>query len=162
MKFSYTPSYKDAFWDYFRIYLYISIRKLFVILMLFSSIYFVLTDVVKIINNEKQWLELIDFPSLIFLLLPLVLILSTYRLTEQTLSNKKLKENITIHIDEAKIQYEGESFHNEYKWKDLVKIKETKNWFLLYVNKNFAQVIRKKDLSTNQVIDLRTIIQIKN
>jgi len=45
----------------------------------------------------------------------------------------------------------------KYFWKDIFKIVEKNDWFLIYITKNMAKVIRKADLKDNQYKELKEL-----
>ena len=152
------PNY--IFWDYFKINFYILVNKLSYYIIIPFSFIFISLDIYYINTGQKKAIELIEFPSIVFLLLPFIIFLSVYRITKHSLSNKKLKEDIKIIINSQYVDYQGETFNIKYSWADFLKLKETKNWFLFYVNKKQAQVIRKKDLNDEQLVYVQQILAI--
>ena len=149
------PNY--VFWDYFKINLYIIVNKISYYILIPISAIIIFLNIYWIVIGEKNVIEMFEFPFLVFLLLPFVIFLSVYRITKFSLSNKKLSEEINIIINQQFIDYKGETFNIKYNWTDFLKFKETKNWFLFYFNKRQAQVIRKKDLNENQLIELKEL-----
>lgn len=51
----------------------------------------------------------------------------------------------------------GDSFNMKFFWKDLKKITEKKDWFLIYLEKNSAKVLNKSDLKNNQYNELKQL-----
>ena len=154
------PNY--FFWDYFKVNLFIHVNKVSYYIIIPLSFIFILLDIYYINIGQKKVIEIFEFPSIVFLLLPLIIFLSVYRITKHSLSNKKLKEDIKIIITYQNLKYQGDTFNIKYNWDDFIKIKETKNWFLFYINKKQAQVIRKKDLHDNELNELKEILNSLN
>ena len=147
------PNY--IFWDYFKINLYIFVNKISYYIIIPLSLIFIVLDIYYVNTGQKKIIELFEFPTIFFFLLPIIIFASVYRITKHSLSNKKLKENIKIIIDSENVDYQGETFNIKYNWADFIKIKETKNWFLFFINKKQAQVIRKKDLTNEQLVYIK-------
>ena len=86
-----------------------------------------------------------------------MILFSVYKLTQTRLSNVKLKENIFIKFNTQYLENVGDSFNMKYFWKDIFKIVERKEWFLIYIDKKCAKVIRKADLKYNQYNELKEL-----
>ncbi|WP_394759347.1 YcxB family protein [Flavobacterium sp.] len=114
------------------------------------------------IQGSKSFIELFYFPDLIFILLPIVVLFSTFSITKTRLSNIKLKENIFIKFNNEYIEDVGESFNMKYYWKDIYKLVEKNDWFLIYIDKKCAKVIRKDDLKDNQYNELKELFNSLN
>ena len=50
----------------------------------------------------------------------------------------------------------------KYFWKDIFKIEEKNDWFLIYITKDMAKVIRKADLKDNQYNELKELFNSLN
>ncbi len=149
------PSF--LFKDYFKVNLYeYWNRPSFKIISIAISI----TIILNIINfslHETSLEEIFSSSFLFILLYPLAIIFSVYRYTKKILSSPKLKEKISISFNSNYLEDMGESFNMKYYWKDLKKIIEKKEWFLIYVEKNCPKVIRKADLKDNQYNELKQL-----
>lgn len=77
--------------------------------------------------------------------------------TRRILSNSKCFENITLTINKDSFTQEGQTFKIQNFWKDIKKLKETKDWFLIFQNQNSAIPIFKKDISDEQLKDLKEL-----
>jgi hypothetical protein len=69
-----------------------------------------------------------------------------------------LQEHITYEIIDEKMILTGETFHSELALKTTHKILETSKFFLIYASKQVANIIPKKDMDANEVIQLRNIL----
>ena len=100
------------------------------------------------------------------LVIPLFLsffIFSIFRKTKKSiLENPRLKENIIYIINNKSFQEKGDSFDLKYFWENIKKIVEEKDFFLIYVAKNNAIVIKKTDLKDNQYIELKELFNSLN
>jgi hypothetical protein len=150
-----------VFKDYFKVYLYLFFGKM--IFKLIFIFYFILI-LTFIYDYGIRSLNLIELASSSYLLLifPIALIFAIYRYTKKTLSNKKLKEKITIRFNIEYLEDVGETFNMKYFWKDIFKLVEKKEWFLIYVTKDVAKVIRKADLKDNQYNELKELFNSLN
>jgi YcxB-like protein len=149
------PSF--AFKDYFKVYLYLYFNRLpfKILLVLISSI--ISFNVYLLISEQIPLKEIFTSSFIIILVSPIIMIFVVYRYTKKILSNKKLKENISIHFNENYIEDIGESFNVKYFWEDIKKIVEKKKWFLIYVDQSASKVIRKSDLKDNQYNELKQL-----
>ncbi|MFM7018659.1 YcxB family protein [Flavobacterium sp.] len=150
------------FKDYFKINLYLLVNKPYYYIIGPLSILFLSFDIHLIYPNEKKLIELLFFPDVCFLALPLLIIWAAYSITKSRLSNKKLEENIYIKFNSECIEDVGESFNMKYYWREIFKIVEKENWFLIYLNKKSAKVIRKADLVENQYNELKELFNSLN
>jgi hypothetical protein len=125
--------------------------------MLPTILLFLCLDLYYISQGSKKIIELMYFPDVVFILLPLMILFSIYKLTQTRLSNVKLKENIFIKFNTQYLENVGDSFNMKYFWKDIFKIVERKEWFLIYIDKKCAKVIRKADLKYNQYNELKEL-----
>ncbi len=154
------PSF--IFKDYFKVNLFLVLNKPFYYVILPLSFLFLCFDIYNMIQGSKSFIELFYFPDLIFILLPIVVLFSTFSITKTRLSNIKLKENIFIKFNNEYIEDVGESFNMKYYWKDIYKLVEKNDWFLIYIDKKCAKVIRKDDLKDNQYNELKELFNSLN
>ncbi len=101
-----------------------------------------------------------------FPFLPIVLGLSMSVLPPFTLlralrknynSNPRINESITYQFDENDIIITGESFHSVLSWKKTFALTETKNFILIWQTGQTANVIPKRDLSNQQISEIKEI-----
>ncbi len=151
------PNY--VFKDYFRLNLYMIIRKPFVVIIIsFTLLIFIFSSLGYLISNNRAYIFNSLKPFYAFsILFPSLIIFRIYRFTKKSLENPKLKENINIKLNNEFIEDNGETFNMKYFWKDIFKIVEKKSWFLIYIDKKFAKVIRKADLKDNQYNELKEL-----
>lgn len=67
---------------------------------------------------------------------------------------KMLHEPVTYEFSLDKIAICGTTFNSTMEWRSLYKIKELKNWFLLYTNKQMAMLIPKRAFSTSEDMEV--------
>ena len=73
-------------------------------------------------------------------------------------SSNHLRERLEIELLPKEIKVQGESFYTEIKWEKIFKIDEETNWFLIYQNNLSAIIIPRKEFSTAQVEEFKTIL----
>jgi uncharacterized protein YneF (UPF0154 family) len=96
--------------------------------------------------------------TIILLLYGALVMYKTYSASKkQITSNPRIKENIIYTINNDFFQEKGESFDIKYFWKDVFKVVEKKDFFLIYVQKCVAKIIKKEDLKDNQYNELKVL-----
>ena len=103
---------------------------------------------------------------LTFLIVILVWIIVYFRIIakmkKNLLSNKRNFETQKITFTRNSYIQQGETFRVENFWNEIYKIKETKEWFLIYSKKNIAFPIPKSDLLNNQYNELKELFNSLN
>jgi len=158
---SYKPTF--TFNDYLKINYSLLFKKLSVSILFIICLLIMTANIIVNIVNGNDFIDLLSFPILMILLVPLIMIWLPYQSTKMILADPKLKENIIIKINKIGVEYIGQSFQNKYSWNDFSKIAENKKWYILQLNKRQEIIIQKKDMNTNQQLDLKEIIEfVKN
>ena len=158
---SYKPTF--TFNDYLKINYSLLFKKLSVSILFIICLLIMTANIIVNIVNGNDFIDLLSFPILMILLVPLIMIWLPYQSTKMILADPKLKENIIIKINKIGVEYIGQSFQNKYSWNDFSKIAENKKWYILQLNKRQEIIIQKKDIDTNQQLDLKEIIEfVKN
>lgn len=78
------------------------------------------------------------------------------------LTNKRNFELQKITFTTKSFIQQGETFKIENFWDEAYQIKETKDWFLIYLKKNSALPIIKTDLKDNQYNELKELFNSLN
>lgn len=73
-------------------------------------------------------------------------------------SSNHLREHLEIELSQSEIKIQGESFYTKIKWEKIFKIDEEPNWFLIYQNNLSAIIIPRKEFSSAQVEEFKTIL----
>lgn len=94
--------------------------------------------------------------TLIAIIQPTVIFLTIKRNYD---SSNHLAEQLEISLNETEIHVCGESFYTEISWEKLFKIDEVKNWFLIYQNTFSAILISKRNLTEQQIGEVRKILR---
>jgi len=74
-------------------------------------------------------------------------------------TSQRLQEEIQYEFTNDKFKLTGSSFSNEMTWDKTYKIQELQNWFLVYQNRKVANIIPKRNLSSEQTEDLRNLFK---
>lgn len=149
---------KITFKDYWKYYLGELLKKSSIIIFIIAMIYLLYTVIFEIIPNFSA-----DFYSIFIIFIVVFglffLPLSIYRRIRKVFfSNKKIQELITYEISEEKVIQKGEDFESEFTWSSLFKVKEIKNWFVLYHSSHGVNLIPKNSMNKDQIQELREII----
>ncbi|MDP4185616.1 MAG: YcxB family protein [Bacteroidota bacterium] len=145
--------------DYIRFAFVNTYRKPSIIVISALSTAMVITSILYFLGifkyfSEPPYFELI-FGLYFTLFFPIYLWIQSIR-TFKTMG--RLHESITYHFREENIQIVGESFNSQYSWDKIFKIKDLKNWVLIYQSKNTANILLKKSFGVS-FPDFRTMVQ---
>jgi len=77
------------------------------------------------------------------------------------LGDRKVKEPCTYIFSKERIQLIGASFSSEFTWINITRIVETKRLILFYHNSNSANLIPKKGVPEQDLVNLRKLIRTK-
>lgn len=103
------------------------------------------------------------FPIILGLSTIFIVPLIVYYQTRQIYKSSKLfHEDINYSLDNHSVKMNGETFESELKWTHFYKIKETKNFFMLYQGKTIANLLGKKNMNNGEIIDFKLFIQSLN
>lgn len=73
-------------------------------------------------------------------------------------SSNHLRETLQMEILPDDLSVEGESFYLKVQWEKLFKIVETPDYFLMYQNNLSAIMLPKKDLSRDEMNEIKAIL----
>lgn len=146
----------------FRDFLNFNIKNSLPRMVIFSLIILVFFTL-NLYNSESDTKELLRSASLWFAVVFVFLIVRGYfRLKKAFYSNKKIQEEIVYTFTDDKIHTKGETFDGDFTWEKVYRIKENKDWFLIYQSKTTMNMIPKKYFIKNQVTELRNLIRKNN
>lgn len=74
-------------------------------------------------------------------------------------SNKQIQETIYYTFTNESISTKGETFDADFTWNTVHKVKENKDWFLIYQSAQTMNMIPKKNFAKDQIFELRNIIK---
>jgi len=111
-------------------------------------------------NDNREFLE----SSTIWLLILFVFIfIRTYFSVKKIFySNKMIQESISYTFTNENIETKGETFDAEFGWDSVYKVKEKKEWFLIYQTVQVMNMVPKKYFTKDQILKLREIIKNNN
>lgn len=117
-----------------------------------------------IIENLFLYEMFYEFTSLFIVLFTLVFypILLYVRFQKFYRSHKILGLRTISEIDEKGFSDVGEGFEAKILWENIYKVKELKNWILVYHNSTAYGFLPKRVLSGNQIQEFRNIVTQKN
>jgi hypothetical protein len=76
-------------------------------------------------------------------------------------SNSRIQERIVYEFIDDKIKITGETFNSELGWEQTYKIKELKNWILIFQNRQSANILPKEAFG-EKLNDFRMLVKSKH
>lgn len=132
--------------------------KYIFVLFLFITFTNILTAVNVDFSDNNRWAASPFISILMFAAIwGFLYFISMRSVKKQILKNKKNLETQKIILSKELLTQEGQTYNVNYSWKDICKIKETKSWFLIYINKTSALPIIKAELKDNQYNELKAL-----
>jgi hypothetical protein len=121
------------------------------VLLFYAGIFFII--VFNLITISDNISISIMIPVLIGLLLtPILIIYQTKRIYS---TNKFFHEQVSYSLTNTSIKIKGESFDSEVKWTHYYKIKETKDFFILYQGNTIGNLLQKKSMKADDINEFR-------
>lgn len=149
--------------EYFKVNLYIYSRSPIILIVLILFALMIFTFLTLFILGSFSDINMSFDPSFVVLIIwPLLMIYFIHNKTKKILENSKISENIQIKYNNSFFEEIGQTFNIKYYWKEIKKIKETENWFLIYVKKNQVKVIVKRDLKNQEYNELKELFNSLN
>ena len=154
---------KISFKEYLSLMYKLTYRKLPTILLTVLGGFFLLLVMVYVVffifsehRDFSRDILSIAFIGLIFLLLTPW---SVYRQSKKGYdSNAGIKELLTYDIEVEVIHISGESFKSEMNWDKIWKIKELRDWILIYHSSQTFNPIPKRTLTDEQLANFWQIV----
>ncbi|SHF17996.1 YcxB-like protein [Chryseobacterium takakiae] len=108
-------------------------------------------------NDNREFMESASIWLLVFFVF---IIIRTYFSVKNIFnSNKKIQEIISYTFTDDKIRTEGETFDGDFTWNSVYKVKENKEWFLIYQSARTMNMVPKKFFTKDQISGLRDLIR---
>ncbi|VXB93314.1 MULTISPECIES: YcxB family protein [Chryseobacterium] len=146
----------------FKDFLNFNIKNSFPRIIIFSLIILAIFGL-NFSNAEYNTKEIFKSASIWFAAVFVFIIIRSYfRLKNAFYSNKKIQEEIIYTFTDEKVQTKGETFDGDFTWNTVHRVKETKDWFLIYQSKTTMNMVPKKYFSQSEIIELRNIIEKNN
>ncbi|WP_462222768.1 YcxB family protein [Ferruginibacter sp.] len=128
--------------------------KIFTVLIF---IFLLITIVTVILIPSVSFTQLI-VPVVMLLFLPLF----TYFVAKRNFNiSNRISELIEYNFDNENLTMKGESFNSQLSLDKIAKVAITKNWLLIWQNRQFANPIPKRDISALQLTELKEILDSK-
>ncbi|MCA6067635.1 YcxB family protein [Chryseobacterium sp. RG1] len=116
--------------------------------------------VIKHFMEESDERDLLGSASMWFLVVFVFIVIRSYfRLKNAFYSNKKIQETISYTFTDEIVLNKGETFEGEFGWNTVYRVKEKKEWFLIYQSAHIMNMVPKKDFTKDQISELRNIIK---
>jgi hypothetical protein len=123
-----------------------------IIALIFFGINYFNTD-----NDNREFMESASIWLMVFFVF---IIIRTYFSVKNIFnSNKKIQEVISYTFTDEKIRTEGETFDGDFTWNSVYKVKENKDWFLIYQSAQTMNMVPKKFFTKDQISGLRDLIK---
>lgn len=108
-------------------------------------------------NDNREFMESASIWLMVFFVF---IIIRTYFSVKNIFnSNKKIQEVISYTFTDEKIRTEGETFDGDFTWNSVYKVKENREWFLIYQSAQTMNMIPKKFFTKDQISGLRSLIR---
>ncbi len=115
---------------------------------------------VRQLMEESDERDILRSASIWFLFVFVFIVIRSYfRLKNAFYSNKKIQENISYTFTDENVLNKGETFEGEFGWDTVYKVKENKDWFLIYQSAHVMNMVPKKYFKKDQILELRSIIR---
>ncbi|MFP9100684.1 YcxB family protein [Flavobacterium sp. RHBU_24] len=151
-----------------KLWLYIVIIILLVSVNLFTSQDEIISDSNPNTNTNRNdagiWLELLNALAPIIALIVIFIVMLRFmraRNSKKMIENKaRYFTNITYTINQAFFKKQGEGFENTYNWKEIYRIQETLEFYLVFSEKTQAHIIDKAQLDPWQLEEIKEIFEL--
>lgn len=147
-----------TFKDFLMFHIKSSLLRLAVFLLILL-LFFIIKESVDG-STEKDLLQ--SVPLWFAILILFIAIRSFFSVRFAFNSNKNIQESITYIFTDNKIRMVGQTFDEDVPWSSIYKIKENKDWFLMYQSAKVMNMVPKKFFTKDQVSELRNMIKTNN
>jgi len=147
-----------TFKDFMMFHIRSSLLRLIVFLFILL-VFFIIKESVDG-STEKDLLQ--SVPLWFAILILFIAIRSFFSVRFAFNSNKNIQESITYIFTDNKIRMVGETFDEDVPWSSVYKIKENKDWFLIYQSAKVMNMVPKKFFTKEQISELRNMIKTNN
>lgn len=108
-------------------------------------------------NDNREFMESASIWLMVFFVF--IIIRTYFSVKNMFNSNKKIQEVISYTFTDEKIRTEGETFDGDFTWNSVYKVKENREWFLIYQSAQTMNMIPKKFFTKDQISGLRSLIR---
>lgn len=111
-------------------------------------------------NSDHDNREFMESASIWLMVFFVFIIIRTYFSVKNIFnSNKKIQKVISYTFTDEKIRTEGETFDGDFTWNSVYKVKENKEWFLIYQSAQTMNMVPKKFFTKDEIAELRDLIR---
>lgn len=111
-------------------------------------------------NDNREFMESASVWLLVFFVF--IIIRTYFSVKNIFYSNKNIQEMISYTFTDEKIRTEGKTFDAYFTWDSIYKVKEKKEWFLIYQTAQTMNMVPKKFFTKDQISELRDLIRKNN
>ena len=111
-------------------------------------------------NDNREFMESASVWLLVFFVF--IIIRTYFSVKNIFYSNKNIQEMISYTFTDEKIRTEGKTFDAYFTWDLIYKVKEKKEWFLIYQTAQTMNMVPKKFFTKDQISELRDLIRKNN
>lgn len=127
------------------------------IFTVFTSLFLIFSISLVILLPTYPFTQII-VPLVMLTILPLF----TYIIAKRNFTGSdRISEKIEYNFDNENLTMKGESFNSQLSLDKIAKVAITKNWLLIWQNRQFANPIPKRDISALQLTELKEIFDSK-
>lgn len=127
------------------------------IFTVFTSLFLIFSISLVILLPTYPFTQII-VPLVMLTILPLF----TYIIAKRNFTGSdRISEKIEYNFDNENLTMKGESFNSQLSLDKIAKVAITKNWLLIWQNRQFANPIPKRDISALQLTELKEILDSK-
>ena len=143
---------------------YILLRMRFVKILCVSVLFISITNLQnkEMIQDDSSAVPNWISYGVVVLIWILILYRLDFSMRKQLLANPKTLEPQKLSFTSTGFISEGLTYKIEYPWQNILKIKETKRWFLIYISKISAIPIEKENLTEKEYSDLKELLDSLN
>lgn len=143
----------------FKDFLMFNVKNSLTRILIFPSLALIFF-VIKHFMEESDERDLLGSASMWFLIVFVFIVIRSYfRLKNAFYSNKKIQETISYTFTDENVLNKGETFEGEFGWNTVYRVKEKKEWFLIYQSAHVMNMVPKKYFTKEQISELRNIIK---
>lgn len=156
--------YKATFEELYKVSKYILFRSKFILYIAIGAPILILINILSTSSTNKELAISEDiYPMLAVPLIWGFIIYSSLKSIKKRIQNNTRSfEDIKITFNHKCFIQEGTTFKIETFWKDVFKLKETKEWYLLFLNQNTAIPLFKEKLTEEELKDLKVFFNSLN
>ena len=117
--------------------------------------FFLLITILTVIFLPEVSFSQLIVPLAMLMVIPLMTYFNARR---KFTADSRISEAIEYNFDSDYLSMKGESFNSQQTWDKVYKVKQKKNWILIWQNKKIANPIPKRDMWEGQISDLKEIL----